>query len=75
MVSFENLWEIMKEHNMTKTQLRKTAKLSSSTFSKLVHNQQVSLDVLVRLCVVLNCQISDICVVINEQSEEVEQYE
>ena len=53
----------MKDNNLTKTELRLKAKVSSSTFAKLSKNEMVSLDVLVRLCLVLGCEISDICMV------------
>ena len=53
----------MKEKNMSKTKLRTAAKLSTSTFAKLTKNEMVSLDVLVRLCRVLECQLSDICTI------------
>ena len=53
----------MKEKNMTKTQLRMAVGLSTSTFAKLTKNEMVSLDVLVRLCRVLECQLSDICTI------------
>lgn len=61
MITYKNLWEVMRKRNLTKTELRKKASLSSSTFAKLSRNEMVSLDVLVRLCKVLDCQISDIC--------------
>ncbi len=61
MISFNRLWELMRKKNLTKTQLRMSAGLSSSTFAKLTRNELVSLDVLVRLCGVLECQLSDIC--------------
>lgn len=63
MITYKNLWNVMKSKNLTKTELRKNAKLSSSTFAKLSRDEMVSLDVLVRLCIVLECQISDICLV------------
>ena len=63
MITYENMWKIMKQKNFTKTELRKQAQLSSSTFAKLSRDEMVSLDVLVRLCKVLECQISDICLV------------
>ncbi len=53
----------MKEKNMSKTQLRTAVRLSTSTFVKLTKNEMVSLDVLVRLCRVLECQLSDICTI------------
>ena len=67
MVSYAMLWTKMKEHNLTKTQLRVAAGLSTSTFAKLTKNEIVSLDVLVRICKVLECQLSDICCVENKE--------
>lgn len=61
MISYNMLWIKMKEQNLTKTQLRIAAGLSTSTFAKLTKNEMVSLDVLVRVCAVLKCQLSDIC--------------
>lgn len=63
MIKFDCLWELMKEKNMTKTHLRIAAGLSTSTFAKLSKNEMVSLDVLVRLCRVFECQLSDICMI------------
>lgn len=54
---------MMKQANKSKTELRKAAGLSTSTFAKLTRNEMVSLDVLVRLCGVFQCQISDICTI------------
>lgn len=61
MISYIILWDVMKNRGLTKTDLRERARLSSSTFAKLSRNEMVSLDVLVRLCKVLDCQLSDIC--------------
>lgn len=63
MINFDCLWKLMKEKNLTKTQLRISARLSTSTFAKLTRNEMVSFDVLVRLCKVLECQLSDICII------------
>lgn len=71
MITYKRLWNLMKNKNLTKTELRKRAGLSSSTFAKLSRDKMVSLDVLVRLCKVLECQISDICLV-NIQEEDTE---
>lgn len=67
MVSYNSLWLIMKQKGMNKTQLRQAAGLSTSTFAKIVKNEMVSLDVLVRMCKVLKCQLSDICCIDYEE--------
>lgn len=45
---------------MSKPQLRKKANISPSTFTKLNKNELVSMDVLVRICRVLDCDFGDI---------------
>lgn len=45
---------------MTKTDLRKKTDISSSTLSKMRRNEFVSLEVLVRICSVLECELSDV---------------
>lgn len=63
MIYYDKLWLMIKQENKSKTELRKAAGLSTSTFAKLTKNEMVSLDVLVRLCKVFKCQISDICTI------------
>lgn len=52
------------EKDMTNSQVRKAAGLSTSTFDKLKKNKLVALDVLVRLCAVLQCQVGDLVEII-----------
>ena len=61
MLDYEPLWEILSERGIKKTQLRETIGLSTSTLAKLGKNVPVALSVLVRICTLLDCQLSDIC--------------
>ena len=45
---------------MSKTDLRKKTRIAPSTFTKMNNDQQVSMDVLARICVALNCGFDDI---------------
>lgn len=45
---------------MKKSDLRKNAKISSSTLAKLTNDENVTTDVLVRICNELKCDVSDI---------------
>ena len=45
---------------MTKTELRKKTQIAPSTFTKMNNGQQVSLDILARICVELKCGFDDI---------------
>ncbi|MDR1940338.1 MAG: helix-turn-helix transcriptional regulator [Clostridiales bacterium] len=68
-ISYNSLWKQLIDKNMTKTNLRLKADLGTATLAKLGKNQQVSLDVLLRICKVLECDIADIICVENKESE------
>lgn len=59
-ISYNKLWKQLIDKNMTKTELRLKADIGTSTLAKLGKNEQVSMDVLLRICNVLNCDISEI---------------
>lgn len=59
-INYKRLWKLLIDKEMTKTELRKQTDIASSTLSKMNRNEFVSLDVLVRICCVLNCELSDI---------------
>lgn len=59
-ISYKKLWKKLIDIDMTKTELRIQADLGTATLAKLGKDQQVSMDVLLRICKVLNCNISEI---------------
>lgn len=65
-VSYKKLWLLLVERNISKATMRKEAGLSSSTLTKLNHNEEVSLSVLLRLCDYLHCDIGDICEAVSD---------
>ena len=59
-VDYRKLWILLIEKNMTKPQLRKATNVSPSIFTKLNKNELVAMDVLVKICRVLDCDFGDI---------------
>lgn len=59
-ISYNKLWKLLIDKKMTKTQLRKQADIATSTLAKLSKDEQVSMDVLLKICSTLDCDISDI---------------
>ena len=49
-ISYNKLWKLLIDKNMTKTDLRLKADIATSTLAKLSKNEQVSMDVLVKIC-------------------------
>lgn len=59
-VSYKKLWKILIDRDMTKTQLRKEAGISTGALAKLGKNENVNTEILVKICSTLHCDISDI---------------
>ena len=59
-ISYKKLWKLLIDKDMTKTQLREKADIATSTLAKLSKDKQVSMDVLLRICKTLECDIADI---------------
>ena len=59
-ISYNKLWKLLIDKRMTKTQLREQADIATSTLAKLSKDEQVSMDVLVKICKTLDCGLDDI---------------
>ena len=68
-VSYNKLRKLMIDKNMNKGDLRKLTGIGTNTLAKLSKNQPVSMEVLLKMCEKLDCDISDICVFIKTGEE------
>ena len=66
-VSYNRLWKLLIDKNMTKTQLIKAAKISTNAMAKLGKNQDVRVEVLVKICRALDCTMDDIMEIVPAQ--------
>lgn len=57
---FNKLWDVLEQRGITREQLRVAVKASQTTFTKLADNENVSLDVIDRICSNLGCSADDI---------------
>lgn len=69
-VSYKKLWKILIDKDMTKTQLRKDANISTGALAKLGKNENVNTEILVKICNVLHCDLSDIMELTEEGDKE-----
>ncbi len=60
MISFEPLWETMKDREITKYQLINHYGFSSNTIRRLQRNEPASTTTLNKLCLILECELTDI---------------
>lgn len=68
-VCYNKLFKLLIDKNMKKTEFSKAAGISANTLAKLSKNDFVSMEVLVKICRALDCQISDIVEVIKVRNE------
>lgn len=66
MVSYQRLWETLKQKNIRKHDLMELAGISSTTLTKLNKNEIVALTILIKICKALDCQIEDVVEVSDE---------
>ena len=58
-ISYKKLWIMLAEREMSKAELRRLAGLSPATLTKLRRNQPVSMEVLMKIAEVMDCNIGD----------------
>ena len=57
---YKPLWKLLIDKEMTKKQLMEAANISKSTMDKMGRGEQVSLEILDRICTLFNCKIEDV---------------
>lgn len=67
-ISYNKLWKLLIDKNMTKTQLRKKAGLTTNVIAKMGKNQSIQVESLYKICEVLDCGLDDISEVIPEKN-------
>ena len=67
-VSYNKLWKLLIDKKMTKTQLRLAADISTTPLAKLGKDEPVTMEVMLRICKVLNCRIEEVVEIINEEA-------
>ena len=59
-VSYKKLWKLLIDKDMKKKDLREATGISTASMAKLSKNENLTTDVLLRICDALKCDISDI---------------
>ena len=67
MISYNNLWSIMKEKGITQYALIKKYKISPGQITRLKRNESVSINTIETFCKILECQVGDIVEYIEDE--------
>lgn len=58
--SYNPLWKLLIDRGLKKSDLRVMSSVSSATIAKLNKGENITTDILLRICVALDCNVSDI---------------
>ena len=59
-ISYNKLWKMLIDKNMKKSDLKEKAGISSASLAKLGKGENITTDVLIRICGSMNCRLEDI---------------
>ena len=68
--TYKKLWKKLIDQNLKKSDLQEMTGLSSRSIAKLGRDENVSMDSLLKICMVLNCGLSDIVDMENDATQE-----
>lgn len=67
MISYGNLWKLMKEKGISQYTLIKDYHISAGQLTRLRRNESVSIHTIEMFCKILNCQVGDIVTYIPDE--------
>ena len=67
MISYDNLWNTMKEKGISQYALIKKYGISPAQITRMKRNESVSTHTIEMFCKILDCQVSDIMEYIEEE--------
>jgi len=59
-ISYKKLWKLLIDKDLKKKDLSRLAGISAASVTKLGKNENVHTEILQKICIALNCDISDI---------------
>lgn len=66
-VSYKKLWKLLIDKDMKKKDLRLATGMTTTALAKLGKNEPVNLEILLKICKVLKCDISDIMEIVETE--------
>jgi putative transcriptional regulator len=68
-ISYKKLWHILLDKDLKKKDLAEMAGVSTYTINKLNRNENVTVEVLAKICRALDCTMDDILEVLDDENE------
>ncbi len=68
-ISYKKLWKLLIDKDMKKKELMEKASISATSIRRLNNSERVTIEILGRICKVLNCTLDGICEFIDTDKE------
>ena len=68
-ISYRPLWVILAQRGMTKKELREISGISTASLAKLGKGENLTTDVLLKICNALNCNINEIVETVSDSDQ------
>ena len=66
-ISYQPLWNTLKERGMRKEDLRLAAGLTTNRIANMGKGEHISMKTLLRICEALNCEITDVIELVSDE--------
>lgn len=66
-ISYKKLWKLLIDKDMKKKDLADKANISTYTLSKLTKGENVTTDILLKICSALDCSFEDIMEIVDSE--------
>jgi len=64
--SYNKLWKLLIDRDLSKKELAEKSNISATSVSKLKKGTNVNTEILLKICISLDCDISDIVEIVKE---------
>lgn len=68
-VSYKKLFKMLIDRDMKKKELKELAGIGNSTMTKLANNENVTVEIMAKICSAMNCKMDDIIDIIPDDQE------
>lgn len=66
-ISYNKLWKLLIDRSMNKQDLKRVSGISTASIAKLGKGENITTDVLLKICEALNCNIADIMEIVESK--------
>lgn len=66
-ISYNKLWKMLIDKNMNKQDLKRVSGISTASIAKLGKGENITTDVLLKICSALHCDIADIMEIVESK--------